>query len=257
MKKYIFLVLVTILCVLILLYLYDRKELVMNNKYKSDNIYIEYPYFNNKNIDLYMDNYLNNVINNDNNGNNYFVDYDYDINGDNVDLIMYKYINYDNILKNSIDKYTISISDNTINKINDDSLDYIYNNKIVKGNNYKIAFVFDGDININTIRVLDILSKYNVKATFCINDNQYKDKLLKINMEVIDSCNIDYDIDSLDNKYHSSRIISNNILDNIHNGDIIYMHSIYSATVNSLDIIIPILVNNGYKFVGVSDLNRI
>ena len=76
-------------------------------------------------------------------------------------------------------------------------------------------------------------------------------------MEVIDSCNIDYDIDSLDSKYHSSRIISNNILDNIHNGDIIYMHSIYSATVNSLDIIIPILVNNGYKFVGFSDLNRI
>ncbi len=256
MKKYIFLVLVTILCVLILLYLYDKKELVINNKYESDNIYIEYPYFNNKNIDLYIDNYLNNIINNED-GNNYFVDYDYIINGSDIDLVMYKYIYYDNVLKNSIDKYTISIINNNINKVNNNNLDYMYNNKIGKGNNYKVAFVFDGNSNINTIRVLDILSKYNVIATFCINDNKYRDKLKKLHMEVIDNCNIDYNINSLDDKYHSSKMISKNVLDNIHNGDIIYMHSIYSATVNSLNIIIPILISNGYKFVSVNDLNRI
>ena len=257
MKKYIFLVLVTFLCVLILLYLYDRKEMVMNNKYESDNIYIEYPYFNNKNIDLYINNYLNNVIDNEY-GNKYFVDYDYVINGDDIDLVMYRYMYYDNILKNSVDKYTISIKDSTISKVNNNSLNYEYSKKINNNNNYMVSFVFVGNTNINTIRVLDILNKYNIKATFCINDDSvYINKLKELGMEIINDCNIDYNIDSLDSKYHSSKIISDNVLNNIHDKDVILMHSIYSATVNSLDIIIPYLINKGYKFVGVSDLNRI
>ena len=256
MKKYIFLVLVTILSVLILLYLYDKKEMVLNKKYINDAIYIEYPYFNNKSIDLYIDNYLNSIINNSS-GNNYFVDYDYVIDDNEIDLIMYKYIYYDNVIKNSISKYVISIGDNSIKRVNNINFNNKYINK-VKGNNYKVAFLFEVESDINIDKILELFSLYNVKATFCIDkDSMYKEKLEQLGMYILYNCNIGYDIDSLDDKYHSSKMISYNVIKNIHNGDVIFMHSIYSSTVNSLENIIPNLINNGYKLVTVSSLNRL
>lgn len=40
----------------------------------------------------------------------------------------------------------------------------------------------------------------------------------------------------------------------VSDGDIILMHDIYRATANSLDLIIPKLLDEGYQFVTVSEL---
>ena len=64
MKKNLFLILVTALLVLILIYFYDKREEVLNKEYRDyeNNVYIEYAYFNNIVIDNYLSNYLNEYI---------------------------------------------------------------------------------------------------------------------------------------------------------------------------------------------------
>ena len=54
--------------------------------------------------------------------------------------------------------------------------------------------------------------------------------------------------------YHDSKKIANKVFNNLYRGNIILMHDIYSATANSLEIIIPKLKANGYRFVTVSEL---
>ena len=73
MKKNLFIILLTILLILTLTYLYNQKEIILNKKYQTEKNYIEYPFFNNKEIDNYINNYLNNYIDND----YLFIDYDY------------------------------------------------------------------------------------------------------------------------------------------------------------------------------------
>ena len=46
MKRYLFLCLVIFLIILVLLYFYDKRDVVINNIYSNMNIYIEYPLFN-------------------------------------------------------------------------------------------------------------------------------------------------------------------------------------------------------------------
>lgn len=63
-----------------------------------------------------------------------------------------------------------------------------------------------------------------------------------------------WDIDTLDWKYKNSQRIANKILSSIKDGDIVLMHDIYKSTLNSLDLVIPELLNRGYKIVSVSEL---
>ena len=70
----------------------------------------------------------------------------------------------------------------------------------------------------------------------------------------LDYALINWDVDTLDWKYHNSTRISNKILDKVSDGDIVLMHDIYSATANSLEITIPKLLDKGYQLVTVSEL---
>ena len=63
-----------------------------------------------------------------------------------------------------------------------------------------------------------------------------------------------WNVDPLDWKYKNKDIVTDKILKNVKNGDIILMHDIYSATANSLNIIIPELQNRGYTFVTIPEL---
>ena len=63
-----------------------------------------------------------------------------------------------------------------------------------------------------------------------------------------------WNIDTLDCKYHNSKNIANRVLKHANDGDIILMHDIYRATANSLEIIIPKLLEKNYRFVTVSEL---
>lgn len=79
MKKNLFLILVSTLFILVLIYLYDEKEEILNREYLDyeNNIFIDYPYFNNVVIDNYLNDYLEPYINQANDlVDLLFIDYD-------------------------------------------------------------------------------------------------------------------------------------------------------------------------------------
>ena len=318
MKKTLFIVLISTLTILILLYFYDKREDILNKKYDNiqDNIHIEYPFFNNQIIDTYINLYLNHYIN-ENNQNLLFIDYDYQKEKDNVELTIYIYKEKNNIINKKEKKFKINLTNNEIStmKENNNKMNYdIYYQKIINNNKPMIALTFDDGPNHNTIKILDILEKYNIKATFFLlgtnikgNEETIK-KMSKLNMEIgnhmyshklptklkkeeilneikkvdniiynitkknptvirpsyglvnnkmkniIDRPIIIWNIDTLDWKYHNSKRIYNRVINKVKDGDIILMHDIYSATTNSLNLIIPELLKKGYQFVTISEL---
>ncbi|MBR3161817.1 MAG: polysaccharide deacetylase family protein [Bacilli bacterium] len=317
MKKYIFIIITTTVIVTALIYFYDTKEKILNKKYinNSNNIYIEYPYFNNTNIDKYINNYLMDTINNRNNY-HIFMDYDYNNQDNIIDLSLYTYKEKKNIIKKNIKNIEIDLNNKTITSKDNiifNNYDF-YNYKIVNKSNKMVALTFDDGPSNNTSRVLDILDKYNVKATFFVlgtnikgheqiikrmintghqignhmyshklvtrlkdedilNEIKKTDKLVynitnkkpeilrpsygSINRRVkviINKPIINWDIDTLDWKYHNSKRISRKVVGKVKDGDIVLMHDIYTATSNSLDIIIPKLLEKGYKLVTINEL---
>ena len=300
---------VLIIFIIIFLLNYD-KEIVVNKTINNDSILVDYPYFNNSKIDSYISNYLYEYL--DFEG---IIDYDYYKDNDKYYVTFYKYILNDNVLKESSNSFIIDINNNIINTIYDEVFryDFILNEENVSDKKI-IALTFDDGPNYNTNKVLDILNKYNVKATFFvlghrIKNNEYILKRMKkegmeignhtynhllltkydndkIKKEINDTSDlifsitgkypslfrpsygiannkiksivnmpiIIWNIDTLDWKYHNSKRIYNRVINKVKDGDIILMHDIYSATSNSLNIIIPKLQSEGYRFVTVSEL---
>ena len=187
-------------------------------------------------------------------------------------------------------------------------------NKVIDTESKLIALTFDDGPNYNTNKVLDVLEKYNVPATFFvlgskIKGNEYilkrviegnneignhtfnhllltkydEEKVLEeiestsalihevigtyptllrtsygsVNNKIKKVSNLPiiiWDIDTLDWKYHNSKRIAKRVINKASDGDIVLMHDVYSATANSLNIIIPELQSRGYTFVTVSEL---
>lgn len=321
MKKNIFLILVSILLILVLFYFYDDKEEILNKEYLdyNNNISIHYPYFNNIIIDNYLNDYLEPYIEQ---GNDLldllFIDYDYEELNDRIELMLYIYKEKENTVKKETRKIELDVVNGLVleNRKVIDVVEYydIYNQTIVDNTNKLIALTFDDGPNHNTSRILDILEKYNVKATFFIlgtnirgnektikrmNDlgmeignhmyshrlltkldsDEIKGEIKKVDDLIFDIINkyptlirpsygtinkkiksimdrpiIIWNIDTLDWKHHNSKKIANKVLNKANDGDIILMHDIYRATANSLEIIIPKLLSDGYKLVTVSEL---
>lgn len=197
MKKYIFIVVSTIILVAILLYFYDARETVLNKEYIDDknNIHIEYPYFNDRVIDSYINNYLElNIFN----STDYelFMDYDYTLVNNIVDLYIYTYKEKENTINKQVKNMEIDLNSSSVildKNIKDVLYNYdydLYNNKVIDKNKPMVALTFDDGPNANTSRVLDILEKYNVKATFFVlgtNIKGYEDTILrmkKLGMEI-------------------------------------------------------------------------
>lgn len=167
MKRALFIILVTFLLVLILIYLYDEREVVLNKKYYNDNVYIEYPFFNNDAIDGYISSYLNKYKDSDS---YLFVDYDYVDDDGNIDLIMFVYEEHDGIVREVEDYFQIDLINGEIVLVKDLSHFNDYDYELHDNDDSKkyIAITFDDGPNYQTNRVLDILEKYDVKATFFI-----------------------------------------------------------------------------------------
>ena len=314
----VFLILVSILIVFVLLYFYDERESVLNKEYSdnSKNIYVEYPFFNDMVIDNYITDYLSSYIDDDNDV--LFIDYDYREKSDYIELILYIYKEKNSLVKKETRKIDLDLVNSNIistSLVIDKKIDYdIYNYNVIDYNKKLVALTFDDGPNYNTNRILDILDKYNVKATFFvlgtnINGNEgiikrmndlgmeignhtYSHRLLtkleddEIKMEIknvddlifnitnkypslirpsygsinnrikriVDRPLIIWNIDTLDWKYHNSKRIADRVLNKVSDGDIVLMHDIYRATANSLEIIIPKLLNDGYQLVTVSEL---
>ena len=190
MKKYIFIVLSTIILVAVLLYFYDAREEVLNREYIDDknNIHIEYPYFNDRVIDSYINNYLELNIS-DSTDYELFMDYDYTLVNDIVDLYIYTYKEKGNTIKKQVKNMEIDLSSSSVvldKNIKDVLYNYdydLYSNKLIDRNKPLVALTFDDGPNANTSRVLDILEKYNVKATFFVlgtNIEGYEDTILRM-----------------------------------------------------------------------------
>ncbi len=263
----------------------DYNSEIVNKVLIDSNRTINYPFFDNDNIDLFIENYLNRTSNNY--SDDIFIDYDGYLKENKYYLSFYKYIVGSGKISNDIDSFIIDMDNDKVEKgiASTYMNDYIIYDNDVIGNKY-IALTFDDGPNYNTNKVLDILEENNVPATFFVLGNRIKYKEDKVKSEINDtsnlifevtgkyptllrpsygSCNkmikrivdtpiIIWDIDTLDWKYHNSRRISSRVINKVKDGDIVLMHDIYSATANALEIIIPSLKSNGYTFVTVSDL---
>ena len=232
--------------------------------------------------------------------------------------MLYIYQEKENVILKDFRQIDIDITEGVIlnnSRVVDTGIMYdVYNQSIIDIDSPMIALTFDDGPNHNTSRILDILEKYSVKATFFIlganidgnekiikrmNDlgmeignHMYSHKLLtrldnaeildevkrvdtlifditneyptlirpsygtfnKRIKEVIDRPIIIWNVDTLDWKYHNSKGIANRVLKSVSDGDIILMHDIYRATANSLEIIIPKLLDDGYQLLTVSEL---
>ena len=319
MKRDLFLLLVSILFILMLLYFYEQKEQFLNKKLQlNENTYIEYPYFHKKEIDQYIYQYLNFYLGEDNRS--LFIDYDYNYLEDEkiVHLLFYIYEENGVVIRENVKEFVLDLEKDKVVKVfmvkpTMKTYDNFYQ-RLIQMNKPMIALTFDDGPNYNTNKVLDILEKYQVKATFfllgCnivhhediiqrmsnlnmeIGNHMYSHKLLtKLKNEeikkeikivddavfsiigryptlirpsygtynkriqnVLDRPIIIWNIDTLDWKYHSSKNIYKRVMKDVSDGDIILMHDIYRATANSLDLIIPKLLDEGYQFVTVSEL---
>ncbi len=63
-----------------------------------------------------------------------------------------------------------------------------------------------------------------------------------------------WSVDTLDWKHRNAQTVSNYILNNIKDGDIVLLHDIHATTAEAMKIVIPELVNRGYNIVSVSTL---
>lgn len=67
---------------------------------------------------------------------------------------------------------------------------------------------------------------------------------------------IKWSIDTRDWENRNVEIITDTILENVKDGDIILMHDLYDATVEASKIVIPQLVEMGYQLVTISELSE-
>lgn len=173
MKKNIFILLVSTLFILMLIYLYDEREEILNKEYRDEvnNISIDYPYFNNVIIDNYLNDYLEPFINQGSDwGDLLFIDYDYEELEDRIEILIYIYQENGGMVQKNIQKMEIDVYNDVIlkqSKMVDVSLEYdSYYQRVIDKDKPMVALTFDDGPNHNTSLVLDILEKYGVKATF-------------------------------------------------------------------------------------------
>ena len=295
-----------------MVFIVDSDKNVINKEVVSLNYDISYPFFSNDDIDNYISSYLNYDSYRDG---NVIIDYDIYDNDNLYYLTFYKYFWNDNMVSDGSDSFVIDTSNNSVSRINKTNYEYdvVINRKIDKSKKM-IALTFDDGPNYNTSKIIDVLNKYDIKATFFvlgsrainnkdilkkmadsgmeIGNHTYNHLLLtkydedKIRSEIEDTSEVIYsatkkrprllrpsygsvnnkikkvanmpiiiwDIDTLDWKYHNSKRITSRVVNKVRDGDIILMHDIYSASLNALSNIIPILQDNGYEFVTIDEL---
>lgn len=294
-----------------MIFIVDSDNDVINKEVVSLNYDISYPFFSNDDIDNYISSYLNYDSYIDG---NVIIDYDIYDNDNFYYLTFYKYFWNDNMVSDGSDSFVIDTSNNSVSRINKTNYEYdvVINRKIDKSKKM-IALTFDDGPNYNTSKIIDVLNKYDIKATFFvlgsrainnkdilkkmadsgmeIGNHTYNHLLLtkydenKIRSEIEDTSEVIYnatkkrpkllrpsygsvnnkikkvanmpiiiwDIDTLDWKYHNSKRITSRVVNKVRDGDIILMHDIYSASLNALSNIIPILQDNGYEFVTIDE----
>lgn len=183
MKK-IFIIIGIFSIVLIIFFTNDNR--IVNKKYyvNTDSYFInvDYPYFNNEDIDKKIKDYIDDAITNFKyNASNYsymYLDYDYDISNE---IIFYEYLNINN--KVNMDSIVFNINDDyiTIKEVVNNISNSNYQSDYIDINKKMIALTFDDGPNYNTSKILEILNKYNVRATFFVLGSKinHNEKIIK------------------------------------------------------------------------------
>lgn len=72
--------------------------------------------------------------------------------------------------------------------------------------------------------------------------------------DIIDMTSILWNVDSMDWNYRDSDITYENVISYTTPGDVVLMHSLYESTADALWRIVPVLMDEGYQLVTVSEL---
>ena len=165
--------------ILLFITIYQEDKEISNRVYNASNVTINYPYFNNKKIDKYIENF---IINNMNYSNT-FIDYDYNLVNNNYYVKFYIYKFNNNIYKYDERCFYIDITDSIVTEVNGILDDYNYLNNNTYDNYKLIALTFDDGPSSFTEEIIDLLQKYDYNATFFVLGNKlnlnYKDILKK------------------------------------------------------------------------------
>lgn len=169
MKMRYFLLPVIIISLMVLIV--DNNKEVVNKEVMSDNLSISYPFFGNDTIDNYISNYLNSYMDEE----NILIDYDLANFNDNYYLTFYKNIFNDNMVMSDSDSFCINNNFNSIERVEEATYEFDFvTNKNVDRDKKFVAITFDDGPNYNTNKVLDILDKYDVSATFFVLGSKIK-----------------------------------------------------------------------------------
>lgn len=171
-----------------MIFIVDSDNDVINKEVVSLNYDISYPFFSNDDIDNYISGYLNYDSYIDG---NVIIDYDIYDNDNLYYLTFYKYFWNDNVVSDGSDSFVIDTSNNSVSRINKTNYEYdvVINRKIDKSKKM-IALTFDDGPNYNTSKVIDVLNKYDIKATFfvlgsrAINNKDILKKMADSGMEI-------------------------------------------------------------------------
>lgn len=160
---------ITIICFMILIINNDKD--IVNKEIVFDDVNIYYPYFDNVIIDSFISDYIDLYSDK----NNIFIDYDYYEENDKYYVTFYKYFFNGNILDSDNDYFVIDTYNDSIDRVDNVSyeFDFVYG-KYSDNNSKMIALTFDDGPNYNTNKVLDILGKYNTRATFFVLGSKIK-----------------------------------------------------------------------------------
>ena len=171
-----------------MIFIVDSDNDVINKEVVSLNYDISYPFFSNDDIDNYISSYLNYDSYIDG---NVIIDYDIYDNDNLCYLTFYKYFWNDNMVSDGSDSFVIDTSNNSVSRINKTNYEYdvVINRKIDKSKKM-IALTFDDGPNYNTSKIIDVLNKYDIKATFfvlgsrAINNKNILKKMADSGMEI-------------------------------------------------------------------------
>lgn len=169
--KKIFYILLVILGILVCIYLMKNHDEVLNYEYHDNNIDIFYPSFGSDWVDDMVVNYVNEKLDyfKYRNMEELFIDYDYQIEDSILDLVFYNYEYQDNMKRVETTNFCIDLEKKEIisSKEKETSLEYdIYMGRLIDKEKPMIAFTFDDGPSHNTSKIIDILNKYHVRATF-------------------------------------------------------------------------------------------
>lgn len=169
MRYYLLPVIIVSLMVLVV----DNDRSIVNKEMVSDMIEISYPFFGNDKIDSYINSYLNNYVNSKNL--DVLIDYDYYDDNGMYYLTFYKYILDGGKISSNSDSFLIDISNSSVSKIEDamHAYDFVIN-RVIDSDKKLVALTFDDGPNYNTNKILDILNKYDAKATFFVLGSRIK-----------------------------------------------------------------------------------